>query len=224
MFRIGLAFIRKDILLLLGRGSALCQALLLGLVVIFVFSLGQSVGEKLSPQGAATVFWLSSLFCQVLLATQLFAIEEVNQTKIPLLMLPIPTQVIWLSKTITALMTLLLAQLLFLPATLIFLGQTGDNNFGHAFLGLLLVDLGLCSLSTLLGALAQGQGQKESLLSLLLFPLLTPLLLAGISIFAHFLGEPNAEIATWFAIASAFDALFLGAGCLLFPSIYSGDA
>ena len=39
---------RKDLALTLARGSGLVQALLLGLLLLFVFSLSQGIGERMS--------------------------------------------------------------------------------------------------------------------------------------------------------------------------------
>ena len=80
MLRLMLAMARKDLSLTLARGSGLVQALLLGLLLLFVFSLSQGIGERMAPQGAAAVFWISSAFCQVLIFNQLYALEEVNNS------------------------------------------------------------------------------------------------------------------------------------------------
>ena len=69
---------RKDLRLVLSRGAGLVQALLLGLLLIFVFSLSRETGETMSGQGAATIFWLSSAFCQVLSFNMLYGLEEAN--------------------------------------------------------------------------------------------------------------------------------------------------
>ena len=53
MLRLTLAVARKDLSLTLARGSGLIQALLLGLLLLFVFSLSQGIGERMSPQAAA---------------------------------------------------------------------------------------------------------------------------------------------------------------------------
>ena len=53
MLRLTLAVARKDLALTLARGSGLIQALLLGLLLLFVFSLSQGIGERMSPQAAA---------------------------------------------------------------------------------------------------------------------------------------------------------------------------
>ena len=223
MWRVTRALIRKDLSLLIFRGSALLQALLLGLLLIFVFSLAQSPGELLSPQSAATIFWMSSLFCQVLLFNQLYALEESCASRIALCLLPVPVQAVWLAKTVSGLILLLCAQLFFLPALILFLGQNLSGNLWQALLGVLLVDTGISALGSLLGAVAQGQVSRESLLSILVFPLLTPLLLAGISIHAATFGGSQEGADRWIPLAAAFDAIFLSAACFLFSFIYTGD-
>ena len=107
---------------------------------------------------------------------------------------------------------------------MVFLGQDLSGPLPEALLALVLTDIGMCALGSLLGALAQGQAARESLLSIVLFPLLTPLLLAGISVGAQALGAPNPDgPGAWLGVAAAFDAVFLGAGLLLFGYIYAGD-
>ena len=224
MLRLMLALARKDLALTLARGSGLVQALLLGLLLLFVFSLSQGIGDRMAPQGAAAVFWISSAFCQVLVFNQLYALEEVNNSRLGLLLCPAPIQAVWLGKGCAGLMLLLLAQVIFLPAAVVFLGQTLDGPLPEALLALALTDIGMCALGSLLGALAQGQAARESLLSIVLFPLLTPLLLAGISVGAQALGASSPDgPGAWLGIAAAFDAVFLGAGLLLFGYIYAGD-
>lgn len=223
MLRLAWRMARKDLLLTLGRGSGLVQGLLMGLLLLFVFSLSQGVGERMSPQGAAAIFWLSALFCQVLVFNGLYALEETNAARLGLLLAPAPIQGVWLGKGLAGLLLLLLAQLLFLPAAVVFLGQDPCGPLGPGLLALLLVDLGICALGSLLGALAQG-GARESLLSIVLFPLLVPLLLAGIRVGAQTFGldDPDGPVA-WLQLAAAFDAVFLAAGLLLFGFMYAGD-
>ena len=107
---------------------------------------------------------------------------------------------------------------------MVFLGQDLTGPLPEALLALVLTDVGMCALGSLLGALAQGQAARESLLSIVLFPLLTPLLLAGISVGAQALGAVSPDgPGAWLGVAAAFDAVFLGAGLLLFGYIYAGD-
>ena len=206
------------------RGSAVMHALLLGLLLIFTFSMAIAPGDHLSAQTTATIFWISSLFCVVLLFNQLFSVEETNGSRLALLLLPYASQLIWLAKTCTGFFLLFISQLVFCPASIVFLGHTPEiSALGLWLSGILLVDIGLCSLGTLLGALSQGQVSKESLLSVLLFPLLTPLLLAGISIYSQALERTQETLNDWFFLILAFDCIFVAVTIFLFPFIYSGD-
>jgi heme exporter protein B len=213
---------RKDIGLLLFRGQGVVQAALLGLLLIFLFSLAGS-GARIPGSWIAAIFWLASCFSLVLVFNGLYALEEESQAREGLLMAPIPAQSIWLGKALAGGSLLLLLQLLFLPAGMVFLGA-GPLSSWIAGAGLLFsVDTGLILLGSLFGALGQGQSSKESLLSVILFPLQVPLIMAGIHIGTALLG-PKAEagaLSSWFGLILAFDAVFAGAGLILFPFVYA---
>ena len=215
---------RKDLRLVLARGAGLVQALLLGLLLIFVFSLSRETGETMSGQGAATIFWLASAFCQVLSFNMLYGLEEANGSRAGLLLLPQPLQSVWLGKAAAGLCLMLAAQLIFLPATIVFLAQPVGDGWQVGLLALLLTDIGMAALGSLLGALSQGQAARESLLSIVLFPLIIPILLAGIRLCAGGFNDALPEgSASWLGITVAFDAVFLAAGLVLFPFVFSGD-
>lgn len=214
----------KDLKLVLARGSGLVQALLLGLLLIFIFSLAKSPSEVISPQAAAAVFWLASLFCQVLVFNTLFSLEEDNGARVGLLLSPIPPYAIWLGKALAGAVLLLAAQVVFVPAVIVFLGQdlSGSLDWGLGMLAA--VDMGMVAMGALLGALAQGQAARESLLSVILFPLLIPVLLAGVQgLTVVFSGTGGEGLSSWLGVALAFDALFAGAGLILFPFLYSAE-
>jgi heme exporter protein B len=224
VLRAARAIALKDLRLTLLRGGALAQALLLGLLLLFMFSLSQEPGERMSPQGAAAVFWLASVFCQVLIFNALYSLEETGGARQGLALLPCPVQAVWVGKALAGLALLLPAQALFLPATLVFLGQNADGPYLQALAALLLADLGMALLGSLLGALSQGQTSKESLLSIIFFPLLAPLILAGIRLgTGFFAGTAPEDAGRWFGVAAAFDAVFAAAGLALFAFIYPGE-
>lgn len=224
MIRAALCLAGKDLRLVIIRGGGLAQAALLGLILLFLFSLARSPGEVFSPQAAATIFWMATLFCQVLLSNTLFSLEEVNGARLGLILSPAPIQAVWLGKALAGGLLLLTVQLVFIPATVVFLGQSVQGAWLVGLGGLLLVDLGLVAMGTLLGALAQGQAARESLLSVLLFPLLVPVLLAGVRLCTAALSpEPPGDLMPWLGLVCGFNALFAAAALILFPFIYSGS-
>lgn len=238
MLRTAFLICSKDLRLILVRSAGLAQALLLGLLLVFVFSLSQDVGERLAPQEAGAMFWLASAFCQVLIFNMLFAVEEPNQTHMGLLLMPAPLAALWLGKALGGFFLLAVSQALFIPATMIFLGQGLGLAWPTALAGLVLVDVGMAASGALLGALSVGQSGRESLLSIIIFPLLIPLLLAGIRTAAAGLSldipahspaglaaadTAFADLKSWLGLAAAFDALFVAAGLVLFPFMYGAD-
>ncbi len=215
--------IKKDFSLFFLRGGGLGQAILLGLLLIFVFSLSQEIGEQIAPRGLATLFWLSSTFCMVLIFNNLHALDEHNGVRTALHLMPSSILFIWLSKAICGIIFMLIAQILFFIALIVFCNAVIYIDLLQLLTILLLVDIGMAACGALLGTLAVGNTGKESLLTIVLFPLLTPLLLAGIEIFATFFSAQMGEYSSWLGIVLAFDALFTALALLLFPFIYSPD-
>ena len=117
----------------------------------------------------------------------------------------------------------------FIPAVFIFLNQHPGEHFLYALFGIFLTDIGICTCGSLLGALCTGQSGKESLLSIILFPLLIPLLLSAISLCSaglldlHNPPVQTARIIQWIGITLAFDFIFSAASLLLFPYLYHGE-
>ena len=225
MLKCALALCGKDLKLVLSRGAGLMQALLLGLLLVFLFSLSLNAGDRLSPQAAAAMFWLASAFCQVLIFNMLYAVEETAQARLGLVLLPAPVQGVWLGKALAGLLLMAVAQCVFVPAVFVFLGQHLGSAWLFALMGIALGDVGMAASGSLLGALSVGRGGRESLLSIVLFPLLVPMLLAGVRLVSMGIDpDPMLDDALrWIGLAAAFDALFLAAGLLLFPFVYSGD-
>lgn len=214
----------KDIRLIALSGSGLAQALLLGLLLIFLFSLAQPSGIPVAPQWSAAIFWLASCFSLVLIFNALYALEEENETRLALLLAPVSAQTIWLGKALGGAFLLLCVQLVFVPAVFVFLGPETISSWLTAAGLLLIIDWGLVTLGSLLGALGQGQAGRDSLLTVVIFPLLIPLLLAGIRVGGELLQlETNSELISWFKLVGSFDALYTGAVLILFPYVYSAE-
>lgn len=236
MLKPALAIARKDLSIVLGGGQGVAQTTLLGLLVVFVFSLAKPPAEVISAQTAGAVFWLATAFASVIVFNLLYSLEEAAGARLGLIMSPAPVQAVWLGKTLAGLAVLLICQAVFLPAAVVFLGQGFGADAGETLRGLgtmLLVDWGVAVLGSLLGAMSQGHSARESLLSVVVFPVLIPALLCGVKAAASILAGPadlmGAETLRpvletgWVTLALAFDAIFTGAALILFPFLYAGE-
>jgi len=158
----------------------------------------------------------------VLVFSGLYALEEGNGARLGLAMSPMPPQAVWLGKALAGLVLVLCCQLVFAVAVAAFLGQgvAGSPALGAATV--LVVDLGLAGLGSFMGALASGKTSRESLLTVIFFPLIIPALLAGIRLLEGVILGTDAGL-DWLGLAGAFAAVFSAAAMVLFPFIYTGE-
>lgn len=220
MISFALAVAIKDLRLICRNSGIIIQAILLGLAIIFIFSLAGETGKVFSPREAGAIFWIGSIFCQILLFNQLYAFEEINQNRIGLLLTGSPVQGIWLGKATASFAGLAFVQLCLLPAITVFLNQTLSADIIEMLAAILVCNAGSCATGSLLGAISTGQGSRDSLLAILLFPLLVPLLLGGISLVAKGFGAEEINSGLWWSLIFAFDAIFTGTGLILFAFLY----
>lgn len=213
----------KDLRLSLRGAQGLAQTTLLGLLLIFVFSLSRKPGEPVPALAAAAIFWLSSLFSQVLVFNGLYAIEETNGARLGLVMAPMPPQAVWLGKALAGLFIMLVCQTVFAVAVAAFLGQSVEGSAGIGLASVLVVDVGLTALGSFMGALASGKSSRESLLTVVFFPLIIPVLLAGIRLLEGVLSGGDGSALDWLGMAAAFAAVFSAAALVLFPYLYTGE-
>ena len=222
MLKIIFALIKKDITLLLFRGGSLIHAVMLGLLLVFVLSISTPIGHKINPQSVATIFWLVSVLCQNLVLSGLYALEDFANAREELLIIPTNTRAIWVSKAISGLLLLMISQIFILIAMVILLGLNFGDGIMYGFCGILLADIGISALGSLLGATLNTGLSRESLLAILIFPLLIPIILAGIRIVAGIFGSQDQATFEWLLISMAYDLIFCGASWIAFPYVFGG--
>ncbi len=214
----------KDIRLSFHGMRGILQSILLGLLLIFLFSLSRNPGDLMPAVSASAVFWLSTVFAQILVFNTLYGYEEQSGARIGLVLSPAPIQAVWLGKALAGGVLLVACQCVFALATIVFLGQPINGPVWIFAAAGILVDIAVCSLGSLLGALSAGNSARESLMTVILFPLLIPALLAGIRLFeAGLAGIGTVDISNWIGMAVAFDAVFSAASLVLFPFVYTGE-
>jgi len=89
----------------------------------------------------------------------------------------------------------------------------------------LAVDVGLAALGSFMGALSAGKSARESILTVVFFPLVIPVLLAGIKLLegVMLVNPGDFDWPGWLGMALSFAAVFCAASLALFPFIYTGE-
>lgn len=169
---------------------------------------------------AAGLIWITFLLAGLLGLGRTFELEKEDGALQGLLSAPVVHSAIYMGKVVanTVLVGIVTALTLGIFA-LFYQVQLPGNPF--PLLGVLLLGVvGSCALGTLFSAITAGTRMGETLLPVLLFPLLVPLVVFGASATSLLLaGFPAAEVGGSFRILSAYALLALTAGTGLFRFI-----
>jgi len=190
------ALTRKDLRVEL-RGRDTLPAMLLFVVAVFVV-FHFSLPARSSDLAAGGLLWVAVLFTALLGLGRAFVPEREQRMFDGLVLAPSDRSAIWLAKALATFAFLALAELVALPVFALFFHGIG----GATILAFLLADIGICSVGTLVGAMAVVTRARDLLLPLLFLPLAIPILIGGVG--ASVVAAPG----RYLAFLALYDALF----------------
>lgn len=196
-------------------GTVAAFALLAAVVFGLAFDLRVPRPELVVPG----ILWVIVLFAGVLGLHRSFGSEVERGTLAGLLLAPMERSAIYLGKAAANLIYFLTVEALLVPTLLILF----DVNLLKPFilLGLLLGTVGYVGVGTLIAALTSRNRARETLLPVLLLPVLAPLFISGVGLTSVILdGRTSAEAWPWVGIIGLYDALVFAIAFLLVDVIW----
>ena len=186
-------------------------------MVMFAFALDRdTILEQVSPG----LVWLATVFSLLVIVQRTFAVETADGALDALRAAGVPPQGIFLGKSLAlAVQLLVLEVLLILLAIVLYRAQL--DGMGAVLLVTTLVPAttGLAFVGTLYGGLAAGAKGRETLLPLLLLPVVAPVLIGATRATEAALGTggtATSEGWPWVALLAVFAVLFGVGGTLAF--------
>lgn len=183
--------------------------------VLFSFSIDTAA---VRPQDvAAGLIWMTLVFGGLLGVGRTFHLEAEDGAFQGVLTSPAPKDAVFLAKTTANFVLLFLVSLLVLGVFALFFGVSLGANLGWIVLVLGLGSLGFVALGTLFAAIASGTSMGETLLPVLVFPLLVPMVVYGVGSTDRLIaGRPLAEVEGNIRMLGAFALAAVAAGAALF--------
>ena len=168
------ALTRKDLRIELRAGDTLPAMLLfvLSTLVVFHFALPEGTGDD----AAYGLLWVAIVFTALLGLARAWVPEQEHGVLDGLVLAPSDRSAIWLAKTLATLAFLVAAQVVALPAFVLFFAPLDLT----ALAGVLLADIGICAVGSLMAAMAAAGRSREVLLPVLVLPLAIPLIVGGV--------------------------------------------
>ncbi|MCG5052093.1 MAG: heme exporter protein CcmB [Myxococcales bacterium] len=195
-------------------------------VLIFAFAFVNPAGDALLPPVTAGILWVGLLFSGTIALARTFDRERDLEAVRALLLSPAPRAAIYLGKLlgVVALMLLVEAVVTFLAAVFF----SADIGRHAAWLVVLLVlgTVGYGAVGTVIsGALLRAKS-RDALIAALLFPLVTPLVMAGVRGTSLLLDPQTADLATvvfWTQFLASMDVIFVLLGLWAFEPVVTGE-
>jgi len=165
---------RKDLKVELRARDTLPAMLLFVLSTLVVFRF--ALPEGTSDDAAYGLLWVAIVFTALLGLARAWVPEQEHGVLDGLVLAPCDRSAIWLGKTLATLAFLVAAQVVALPAFVLFFAPLDLT----ALAGIALADVGICAVGSLMAAMAAAGRARELLLPLLVLPLAVPLVVGGV--------------------------------------------
>ncbi|HEX8454986.1 MAG TPA: heme exporter protein CcmB [Longimicrobium sp.] len=213
------AVARKDLLLeLRSRERVLSMGTFAVLVaVVFSFALDPSVRAR---EIAGAMIWVTVLFAGTLGMGRAFALEREADALTGVLVSPVDRGALFLGKWLANLAVVLVVEVVIFPVYGLFFGLPYGRSLPALVAVVVLATLGFIALGTLFGAIAAHTRLGETLLPILMLPLLIPVVIFAASATQRLLaGRAVAEISSQLRMLAAFDLVFLFVCTALFGAV-----
>ncbi|HEX9406857.1 MAG TPA: heme exporter protein CcmB [Thermoanaerobaculia bacterium] len=185
-------------------------------LLLFSFAIGPSAALR---QYAGGFLWLGLLLSSTLTLSESFHAEMENRALEGLLLLPVSARVLYYGKALANTIQLVFLGIALVPVMVV-LYDAGTTRIPTIVLIILLGSAGISAPGTLYSAMTSQARAKQTLLPLLLFPLIVPVLLASVKATSlAILGDPMGQGRSWIALLTAFNGIYWSLCGLLFDRV-----
>ncbi len=209
MLRSAMLVAAKDLKIEMRSRVLLVQVVPFAGVVFFLFAFALNQHQSLLNEASGGLFWLAVLFVAVLSVQRSVSVDSEDLAGESLLMTGIDPAGVFLGKVAALTIELLVLETVMLLAESLFY-QAAIRSVASIALTALVATLGIACAGILYGALSAGSKVRETLLPMLMLPVVSPVLLGAASVWpgaGHLAGGSR-----WMLLLSGFAVLYLAVG------------
>jgi heme exporter protein B len=182
-------------------------------LVLFAFALDPDRGVL--GRASAGLFWLAVTFSAILAVQRSFAIEVADGARDGLRLSGLDPAGIFLGKAAAVAAELAVLEAL-LAAGIVVLYDTGLRSALVLVLAAALATVGLAAAGTVYGVLSAGLRVSETLLPLLVIPVVAPVVLAATKAWDAGLAQAPGDAWPWLRLLTVFAVVYVAFGILAF--------
>ncbi len=208
----------KDIGLEIRTKEVFTTIILFSILVVTTFAITSNSTLQISKNVGAGIIWASVIFSGSIAMIKFFTSEVENETLDAMLLMPVPRELIFFSKLLSFFIFLSISEMVIF-ATFSVLYNVNVFSTG-ILLTAVIFNFGFSSIGTFFGTIVAKAKSKETLLALLLVPIVIPLAMFAVEITStNLAGQQSENIKTWIGLAISFDIIFLVLLTFLFEKI-----
>ncbi len=176
-------------------------------LVVLAFAIGQD--ERLLQDAASGALWVALAFAGVISAAQSYQADLEDGAFDQLLTTPVPRAAVYLGKLLANWLFMLVLGLMLLPVTLVLYGASLPASWPWLIATLALGTLGFALIAVFYAGLTANLRARESLLPVLMFPVVVPILLAAVRASGALIAADDLELAAgWLRLLVGFDLVY----------------
>ena len=186
-------------------------------MVLFAFALDN---EGILQRVAPGLVWLATLFSMLVVIQRSFAVESADGALDALRVAGVDPVAIFVGKSVAlAVQLLVLEVILVFTAVVLYAVDVSAAGFGLLVVTVPVATVGLACVGTLYGGLAAGVRGRETLLPLLLLPVVAPVLIGATRATESAFASGGATVSEgwpWVGLLAVFAMLFVAVGSVAF--------
>ncbi len=222
MWRDALLVAGKDLRIEARSRVATNQVAPFAMVVLVLFGFALDPDRGVLVRASAGLFWLTVLFAALLAVQRSFAVEGSDGARDALRLSGLDPAGIFIGKAAAVALQLVALQALLAVGVVVLYNTELDGAFQLAATSAL-ATVGLAAAGTVYGALASGLRVRETLLPVLLLPVVAPVLLGAARAWESALGLSADDGWRWVQLLGVFATVYVAFGVLCSSSLLEDD-
>jgi heme exporter protein CcmB len=204
--------LRKDLMVEVRSGEIAYTTLFFAVSCILVFAFALVREGRAPEDGAAGLLWIAIAFAGTLALGRTFERERQSETLRALLLAPTARPAVYVGKLLGIVALLLGVEVVLVPLVALLFNARAllDHPFWLAAI-LTAGTIGFASVGTLFAAMLIRARSRDVLLPVLLYPVIVPVMIAGVRGTAALL-QPEIDVGIlrfWLALIAMFDVVFV---------------
>jgi len=220
MMRAAISILKKDLRMEFRSKESILAMCIFSLLIFVIFNFTFEVSRLVMLEIAPGLLWVAFVFSGMFGLNQSFSLEKENGNLRAMALMPVDGGQIYVGKFLSVTIIMLMFEALIFPIFIIFYDLQLSIGMFKLVPVLLAGTIGFTSLGTILSAVAVHTRNQQILLSLLLWPLVSPIIIWSVTLTGMVLsGEVTDAFYPLLLRVGAFDVIFFTLSYMLFDFI-----